>query len=334
VRPLLTVFALCLVAIVGLGAVAYLGLIEELGRSALWAEHSAGRFQFYVVEFRKDLPLLWPLLPAATILAVVQPTYRRLAVFCAVAVGSALIVHSVAAQKTMRYVYYLAPLMCVLWAIAVTSMVSAMTAEGTAVEPSRYFRASWLALIAVGAAFVLSQEGSRAINLVAGRVANMERLPFAGEPDWRPLLADLAPRAASADRVVTSNSVKAIYYLGRYDFELNATIVPETETGAEFGRDRRTGRQAIGTADSIRQVLVQPGNTLVVIESSKIGRSSGVTNDAFNVIEAQCTELDLPLGTGVRAWWCETPVSPKGSISSTNRARTVDPPSTVPRQVS
>lgn len=306
-RPLLIVISLSSAAVIGLGAVAYLGLLEELGRSALWAEHSAGRFQFYVVEFRKDLPLLWPLLPAATVLAVVQPTHRRLAVFCAVAVGSALIVHSVAAQKTMRYVYYLAPLMCVLWAIALTNLVSAMTAGGTAAEASRFFRASWLVWIAVGAAFVLSQEGSRAINLAAGRVANMERLPFAGEPDWTPLLADLAPRVSAADRVVTSNSVKAIYYLGRYDFELNATIVPETETGAEFGRDPRTGRPAIGTAESIRQVLARPGSTLVVIESSKIGRASGVNSDAFRVIASRCEELELPPGSGVRAWRCETP---------------------------
>jgi hypothetical protein len=109
--------------------------------------------------------------------------------------------------------------------------------------------------------------------------------------------------------VVTSNSVKAIYYLGRYDFELNATIVPETESGTEFGRDGRTGGQAIGTADSIRQVLSLPGRTLVVIESSKIGRASGVNKEAFAVVESHCSELAIAPHEGVRAWWCVTPSS-------------------------
>jgi hypothetical protein len=98
--------------------------------------------------------------------------------------------------------------------------------------------------------------------------------------------------------------MKAIYYLGRYDFELNATIVPETDERSEFGRDRRTGRQAIGTAESIKQVLGRPGKTLVVIEASKIGRSSGVSTEAFSVIESRCEELSLPEGRGVRAWSC------------------------------
>jgi 4-amino-4-deoxy-L-arabinose transferase-like glycosyltransferase len=316
VRPLLTVIVLCLVAIAGVGVVAYLGLLEDLGRSALWAEHSASRFQFYIVEFRKDLPLLWPLLPAAAVIAVVQPSHRRLAVFCAVVVGSALIVHSIAAQKTMRYVYYLAPLMCVLWAIALANLVSTMTRERAVAGEPRVIGASWLAVAVFGAAFVFSQEGSRAINLVAGRVANMERLPFAGEPDWTSSLEILAPRVAAADRVVTSNSVKAIYYLGGYDLELNATIVPETETGSDFGRDPRTGRPAIGKAESIRQVLARPGNTLVVIESSKIGRASGVNSDAFRVIASRCEELELSPGSGVRAWWCVMPVTPEGSASN------------------
>lgn len=293
--------------IVGLGVIGYMGFLDELRHHALWAEHSAGRFQYYLVEFRKDLPLLWPLFPLAVVTALWRPTHRRLAVFSVAAVVMALAVHSIAAQKTMRYVYYVVPLMCVLWAIGLANLMGQVHADDkTAVRPWA-MRASWLAWIVLGAAFVLSQEGSRTLNLLVGRVGNLERLPFSGEPDWTPLLGELMPRAFEADRVVTSNSVKAIYFLGRYDFELNATIVPETETREEFGRDRRTGGRAIGTAESIRQVLSLPGRTLVVIESSKIGRASGVNKDAFAVIQSSCSELAVRAEEGVRAWWCVTP---------------------------
>jgi hypothetical protein len=244
----------------------------------------------------------------AAAIALMQPDQRRLAVFCTVAIVAALFVHSVAAQKSMRYVYYLVPLMCVLWAVALSSVMTYAAnrqARSSDEPPGRtpvlFGVASW-ALLA--AAFLLSQEGARALNLVAGRDSSPFGRPFASEPDWTPLVPVLEPHAREADFLVTSNSMKAIYYLGRYDFELNATIVPETESQSEFGRDRRTGRQAIGAAESIQQVLERPGKTLVVIEASKIGRSSGVTTEAFAVIKSRCEELSLPEGNGVRAWWC------------------------------
>jgi hypothetical protein len=304
-QPVLTLGALGFGVLLGLSAIGYLGLLDQLGRSALWAAGNAGRYQYYLVEFRNDLPLLWPLLPAAAVLAVLHPAHRRFGLFCAVAVASALAVHSVAAQKTMRYAYYLAPLMCVLWAMALSSLTAAAGGRDEGMVHGGSRGRLWLVWALIAVTFLLSQEGARTLNLLAGRIAHLDNRPFSDEPDWTPLVPGLGPFVHTADRVVTSNSMKALYYLGRYDYELNATIVPETETRTEFGRDRRTGRQAIGTAESIRQVLDRSGQTLVVIEESKIGRFSGVSSEAFAVIESRCGELTLPAGSGVRAWWCE-----------------------------
>jgi hypothetical protein len=303
-RPFGAFVTLCFGAGAALFAVWQLGLLDEVGSSTLWAARDAKRYHYYLVEFRDDLPLLWPLLPAAAFLAVVSPVQRRLGVFCVVALGSALMVHSVAAQKSMRYVYYLVPLMCIVWAIAFSVLATSTFRGGLGSSSRSGPRASWVVVILAMAAILLSQEGARAGNLLVGRVSNLANQPFSDEPDWTSLVAELAPRAQLADRVVTSNSMKALYYLGRYDYELNATIVPETEDGAEFGRDERTGRQAIGTADSIRQVLAEPGTTLVVIEASKIGRTSGVTKEAYSTVMQMCENLTLPAATGVRAWWC------------------------------
>ena len=127
-RPVLVFGALGLVVAAVLVAVESRGLLDQLGMSPLWAAGNAARYQYYLVEFRNELPLLWPLLPVAVVVGVLRPANRRLAVFCAVAVGSALLVHSVAAQKSLRYVYYLVPLMCVLWAIGLANVV-ALAAE-------------------------------------------------------------------------------------------------------------------------------------------------------------------------------------------------------------
>jgi hypothetical protein len=306
-RPIVTLVVLGLAALLGLVAVERLGLFDQLGTLALWASSNAKRYQFYLVAFRDDLPLLWPLLPVASALALARPAQRRLAIFCIVAIVCGLLVHSVAAQKSVRYVYYLVPLLCVLWALGFANLM-AIVAERTLPSGTREVHRIGLAAWALlAAAFLLSQEGARALNLLAARDGNSDERPYADEPDWTPLLAELGPRARAADFVVTSNSMKALYYLGRYDYELNATIVPETDTREEFGLDRRTGRRAIGTAESIGRVLSGPGDGLVVIEASKIGRPSGVNREAFAVIESRCAELRLPAGASVRAWWCVAP---------------------------
>jgi hypothetical protein len=98
--------------------------------------------------------------------------------------------------------------------------------------------------------------------------------------------------------------MKALYYLGRYDYELNASIVLETSTHAEFGLDERTGRRAIGTAQSTAQVLDMPGTTILVLEEEKLGIPAGVPADAVELIAARCSILAVPAVAGVRAWRC------------------------------
>ena len=174
-RPILILSTLVLGAAAALAAVQFSGLLYQMGKSALWAAGNAHRYQYYLVEFRDQLPLLWPLLPVAVAIGVLQPANRRLAVFCTVVVASALLVHSLAAQKSLRYVYYLVPLMCVLWAIGLANVV-ALVAERSASPGSRRARRSTLAAITLlAAAFLLSQEGARALNLLAGRDANPRR---------------------------------------------------------------------------------------------------------------------------------------------------------------
>jgi hypothetical protein len=108
----------------------------------------------------------------------------------------------------------------------------------------------------------------------------------------------------SADLVVTSNAMKALYFLGRYDYELNASIVPETVTGLEFGVDARTGQRAIGTAKSVERVLELHGTALVILEEEKIGKANGVPADAAAVIQSRCRSVDLAATPGIRAWLC------------------------------
>jgi hypothetical protein len=51
---------------------------------------------------RNDLPLLWPLLPVAAAVALLNPVHRRLALFCAVAIAAAAIPGNTANSSISR----------------------------------------------------------------------------------------------------------------------------------------------------------------------------------------------------------------------------------------
>lgn len=286
-----------LVIVIGGLAVLRIPAIAELsGEVPLWAAWAADMPQFYVTQLPKSMPLLWPALPIVIALAVVS--YPRFAIFCAVVVLSALAVHSVAAAKSVRYIYYLFPFIAALWGCALAGLFAYIRARAKE-------RAAIAALILVALTVGMSVEGARAARLLAGRATPAEALSYAVEAEWSPAVPVLAPFVPKSQRIVTSNAMKSLYYLDRYDFELNASIVPETESGEEFGIDPRTGRHAIGAPASITKVLDMPGTTLVVLESETLNLPHGVPTESLAVIESRCRVIHLPAGVELRAWECE-----------------------------
>jgi hypothetical protein len=278
----------------------HLGMLTMFRSAPLWVTYAADRPHYYLVILARATPLLWPIFPAAAVVAFAWE--RRLTVFFVTAFALALLTHSAAAAKSMRYIYYALPFMAVVFGMA----LSGLYAFAGRVRPPAFVggtAAPWMLLL-VGLVAALSQEGQNAARRVVGSGANRN---YGGETDWISAVPVLQPLVTTADRVVTSNSMKALYYFGRYDYELNASIVLETATRAEFGLDERTGRQAIGTAESVRKVLDMPGRALIVLEEEKIIDSTGVSPAALETIVARCAEVSVPPAAGIRAWSCPAP---------------------------
>jgi hypothetical protein len=304
----LSVAAVCCTAVV-LAVLLFwkLDIAARMGEVPLWAAWAANRPQHYLIDLAERIPLLWPLFPLAAVLAL--KAQRRLALFCVVAVVAALLVHSIAAAKSTRYVYYVLPLLGAVWGCALVTcwrLLLQMTR-------SRVVQALSVALI--GVILALSQEGQRLARLVLRTASPVEVLSYGTEPDWHAALPALRAAASDAERVMTSNSMKAIYYLGRYDYEINVSIVAETTTHADFGVDERTGGRAVGSARATRLVLDMPGKTLVVLEEKKLASPVGVPRDALELIENLCEVVALPGATGVRAWQCSRSQQPAASAS-------------------
>jgi hypothetical protein len=278
-----------------------MGLFDRFLEAPLWAEKKVGRYQYYFIELTRDLPLLWPLLPVAVVLTFWSQ--RRLAILCTVFVAVAFVLHSVAAQKAPRYLYYAVPFMCVLWGCALSFVIQVARRALHTRWPFAWISSGVIAAL-LAMVLLSSREGQLALKLVAGSKASAQTLAFATEPDWGAALQDLRRLARQADRIITSNAMKAVYYLGDYDYELNASIVEETDTMEEFGIDARTGRQAIGRPESVRHVLDMPGRTLIILEQDKIDNPRGVSPAVMRVIEASCTSVPLTSGARIHAWFC------------------------------
>jgi hypothetical protein len=104
--------------------------------------------------------------------------------------------------------------------------------------------------------------------------------------------------------VLVSSGVKGLYYLGRYDYELNASAVKETESANEFGRDSRTGRMIISTPESLSRVLRQQGGVLIVVDHDKVRDKMGVPAETVDLIESACQSVTVDRDSRVFAWVC------------------------------
>lgn len=278
-------------------------LLAWLGPPPLWAVDRAGRVAYYLQVMTEHLPLLWPLLPLAAAAALM--VNRRLAVFCIAAAVSALVVHSLAPFKAPRYIYYLLPLLAVLWgcglAFAVEWLARGLRRLAPGIRPAT---ALFAAIAAVGLMLINSEEGIRSARLVLGKATQAQILPYTTEGDWIAAGAVLAPAVADADRLIVSSGVKALYALGRFDYEINPSVVAETDSGSEFGWDSRTGRQAIGSAESLARLLDEPGRTLIVADEEKVGSRTGITPQALELLTSRCHRVAVPQETRVVAWEC------------------------------
>jgi hypothetical protein len=272
--------------------------LQAMNVAPVWATWAADRPQYYLVALADRLPLLWPLFPVAVTFAWQRE--RRLTLYSTIVFVIALSAHSLAAAKAERYLYYATPFFGVVWGCAVAGVV-----EWVAARPAADRWRSWAVVLAAGVlVLALSREGQRGARLLLASAAPQEILSYASEPDWQPAVGQLQPALAAGSRVVTSNAMKALYYLGRYDFEMNVSIVGETDTGRDFGVDSRTGGRAIGSAAALRTVIDWPGHTLVVLEDRKLHSAQGVPSAAVDVLSSRCAPLVLPSGGGLSAWQC------------------------------
>ena len=125
-RALITASFLGLVVVVaaavslsGIGAI----LWNEFQSTTLWnaVPERAANVRYYHQTLDQELGLLWSLFPIAAAVAVVNR--GRPMLFAAVFVATTLAMHSLAAQKDERYVFYILPFISVLLGVGLTTAI-------------------------------------------------------------------------------------------------------------------------------------------------------------------------------------------------------------------
>lgn len=267
--------------------------------TSLWAAPRANQLSYYVTKFASEASLIWPLLPAAAL--VTFCTNRRLAIFCTTMVLMALVMHSLAEQKALRYATYLWPWACILLGYAAAEAVfwsGRKLQEGTLGRGGTF-----VALLSLSVAFGLSDQWRNSVSVMLGRRAEF-RILDKSEPSWTQAVPIVRSLLANSDVLMVSSSMKSLYYLGGYDYEISATVMRETDTGTEFGLDERTGSRIISRPESFKSILAKSRNVVLVLEDGKIGTQGGVIPETVEAIRASCKLVEHVEPSSVTVWSC------------------------------
>ena len=120
---------------------------------------------------------------------------------------------------------------------------------------------------------------------------------------WDAAAPVLALEVSSADVVISTNALSALYYLGDYDVELSATILRETPSATEFGRDTRTGRSVISDTASMTLLMNCFHRGLVVSEYWQWGDTVFGASPAIQaLLEETAQPVPLPEDSRLRAF--------------------------------
>jgi 4-amino-4-deoxy-L-arabinose transferase-like glycosyltransferase len=294
-------------------------LAQRAGQVDVWAVGRADNIRFYHSLFTDQYGFLWVLMPLAALVALAR-RWRLALLFACVFVGG-ILVHSIAAWKAERYVFYLFPAWFALWGIAAAEVLPAMWSRVSSAAREllggRARLASAVAALALIVASVLPANSIAAFR--ATRLIYVQRtdwtppLGFEGEryrghPDWEAVEPVLDPLAESVDVVIGEPDLKVIYYLGDVDHVLYAGYLLTVRDGRteralpEFATWAKVGRPLISEPQSIEAIVACNATGLIVAEQHVWGWDGGVPRHTADYIERVATPVALPAGSGVLAF--------------------------------
>ncbi|HVP27640.1 MAG TPA: hypothetical protein VMW35_00590 [Myxococcota bacterium] len=343
-RPmaLAAVGLLALVAAGAIGTWAYRSgfLAENLAAARyvdLWASPAADMPRFYHYWLVDTYPTLWTLFPAAALVALsVRP---RVALLCACTFGVGIAVHSALATKAPRYVSYLLPSFLIVSALALSRVAPALERVAERVSAAipelgaRPRPARLSAMTAAAACIVFAIAGNSAfvatLRLVGADPSLRDSITMGKATlSWTRAAAALAPELAEADVVLTTDAMKALYYLGRVDYELHLDhlwedVPPGGSPRPEWSLDTKLGVPLVSRPESVARILACHPRGLVVAQTGFLESDFVAPPETRALLVARTEPIELPALWGVTARRWRT-AQPAGDCPPAPRKTPVD----------
>ena len=254
------------------------GHIERLRSGPAWAQVRAAEHLYYFKHLSSSYPVLWPAAGVLVVLGMIR--WPKLTIYCLAIFSVILLILSLGAAKNFRYLFFALPFLVIPMAAGIwvaLNVVFNLTQWMVSQLIGQSVGALWVRLFALGLVFAAITPLVAVDPAVRGVVRTLVYPDQAGPfrraswfPDWSPVVEDLRNLARDYPVVVSCSGVKAAYYLGDFSFDLSYSVMMETDTGADFGLDRRTGRQVVSSADAVARIVRDCGPTLVIVEEQHL----------------------------------------------------------------
>lgn len=314
-RTAVLAFSFVAAAAVGFLIVSEVGadLLAHYRWNPLWLSDYRNAFWFYHQDLSLNYPALYPFLPFAALIAVACRARPALLCLCIFAV--AFVAVSFAAMKHIRYIYFAAPFLFVLFGIALAQLwplLRTLTLDATERALARFglqrggarlavLVASMLFLLAANAAFVKT----------AARLADVTIPPMQRAPGWAAAKPILEPLLQEASVVLTTNELSTLYYFGHYDLLVSKSRLSEidkvSDQREEFSTDWRTGRPVISTAESFALIMDCYPDGLLITEDYRWRSPAQLDDEVANLVLARATPVDLSGIPRLQAYYWERP---------------------------
>ena len=292
--------------------------LPEFRYAPLWAEQAKDNVLYYYTDFRLKMPILSQLFPLAVIAALSR--WSRPAFFCVSMFAIPMVVHSLGAMKSTRYVYYALPYFFAVWGMAmavflpaafkmVEQAISSFTdyLQMPLSDAARKGGASLLCAVVVFAASLgnpvytntFRDLGDR-LKGGASNISNLAALP--PDPPWTGQTAALKNAIGNPSILVTADDLRTITYLQSYDVLLNASVLSDVRSWQDFDVDFRTGRLMIASAEAVEKLIQCYPDGAILVPESRWRVASGVNPQAADVIEKMAIPSPPVTGFHIFKW--------------------------------
>jgi hypothetical protein len=299
--------AVLIVAVVAalLGGEQISGQWDRFNSAATWATGYADDPFYYYTWFNR-YATFWALLPVAAVMGlVVRPA---LASFCIVMFGVPFLLHSLAAFKSERYLFYAIPFFFILWGAVLgqalpwlyarvrelvgrAGAVLGLSGGDGRVRRVVHHAVAGLILFAVLGFLAYNNRGF--VMSARTLIPSPTGRPYA-EADWARAAPMLREIAAESDVVLTTAYTKTIYYLGDFDIGLGRDIVEDSWPGEEFVPERITARPSISTEESVETVLNCYGTGLVLVDWGHLNNEYVVSPAVSRYLDDHAERVMIP----------------------------------------